>query len=87
MGAPLFQSQAIYMTDQYGTAEFYRLQFGDILADVGTGKPQRDYDTAVAIMEGFELALIDWMKYHEDAAKSYRDLHGRFLLCKDPSDK
>ena len=86
-GLPFFLSLVIYMTDQYGTAEFYRLQFGDILADVGSGIPQRDFDTAVAIMEGFELALIDWMKYHEDAAKSYRDLHGRFLLCKDPSDK
>ena len=75
------------MTDQYETAEVYRHDFGDILADVATGEPKRDLQTAIAIMEGFELALIDWMKYHEDAAKSYRDLHGRFLLCKDPSDK
>jgi hypothetical protein len=84
--APLFLFQAIYMTDQYGTADFYRHHFGDILADVGTGEPKRDLDTAVAIMQGFELAIIDWMKYHEDAAKSYRNLHGRFLLCKGPED-
>jgi hypothetical protein len=84
--APLFLSQAIHMTDQYGTADFYRHHFGDILADVGTGEPKRDLDTAVAIMQGFELAIIDWMKYHEDAAKSYRNLHGRFLLCKRPED-
>ena len=87
MEAPLFLPQAIHMTDQYGTAEVYRQLFADILADVGTGEPKRDLDTAIAIMEGFELALIDWMKYHEDAAKSYRELHGRFLLCKSPTDK
>ena len=75
------------MTDQYGTVDFYRHHFGDILADVATGEPKRDLDTAVAIMQGFELAIIDWMKYHEDAAKSYRDLHGRFLLCKNSTDK
>jgi len=85
--APLFLLQAIHMTEQYGTAEFYRHHFGDILADVGTGEPKRDLDTAVAIMQGFELAIIDWMKYHENAAKSYRDLHGRFLFCKNSTDK
>lgn len=87
MGAPLFSLCLIEMDNQYGTADFYRHHFGDILADVATGEPKRDLATAIAIMEGFELALIDWMKYHEDAAKSYRDLHGRFLLCKDPTDK
>ena len=75
------------MPNTYGTAEVYRRLFADILADVATGEPKRDIDTAVAIMEGFELALIDWMKYHEGAAKSYRELHGRFLLCKSPTDK
>ena len=86
MRAPLFLSQAIHMTDQYGTVDFYRHHFGDILADVATGEPKRDLDTAVAIMQGFELAIIDWMKYHEDSVKSYRDLHSRFLLCKDSYD-
>ena len=75
------------MSNTYETANYYRQLFSDILADVGTGEPKRDADTAVAIMEGFELAIIDWMKYHEQAIKSYRDLHGRFLLCKDPTDK
>ncbi len=86
MGAPLFLSQAIDMPNTYGTADVYRRLFSDILADVATGEPKRDSDTAVAIMEGFELAIIDWMKYHEEAIRSYRDLHGRFLLCKRPDD-
>ena len=87
MGAPLFLLRPTEMDIQYGTADTYRQLFADILADVASGEPKRDSDTAVAIMEGFELAIIDWMKYHEEAIKSYRDLHGRFLLCKDPSDK
>ena len=85
-GLPFFL-RANHMSNTYETANYYRQLFADILADVGTGEPQRDTDTAVALMEGFELAIIDWMKYHEQAIKSYRDLHGRFLLCKDPSDK
>ena len=84
-GLPFFL-QATEMDTQNATADVYRQLFADILADVATGEPQRDSVTAVAIMEGFELALIDWMKYHEQAIKSYRDLHGRFLLCKDPND-
>ena len=84
-GLPFFL-QATEMDIQDATADVYRQLFADILADVATGEPQRDSVTAVAIMEGFELALIDWMKYHEQAIKSYRDLHGRFLLCKDPND-
>ena len=74
------------MPNTYETAEVYRRLFSDILADVATGEPKRDSDTAVAIMEGFELAIIDWMKYHEESIRSYRDLHGRFLLCKGPED-
>jgi len=87
VGAPLYLSRPTEMDIQYGTADTYRQLFADILADVATGEPKRDSDTAVAIMEGFELAIFDWMKYHEEAIKSYRDLHGRFLLCKEPTDK
>ena len=63
------------MDDQYGTADCYRYMFADILADVASGESNRDHNTSIAIMEGFELALIDWMKYHEDAAKSLSLIH------------
>lgn len=74
------------MTNDYGSVEYYAELFSDILADVGTGEPKNDRVAAINIMAGFEQAMIDWMKYHEQAAKSYRDLHGRFLLCKDPNE-
>lgn len=86
-GLPPFLLQISKMEGQYGTTDCYRHMFADILADVASGDAKRDFDTSVAIMEGFELAIIDWMKYHEDAAKSYRELHGRFLLCKNSTDK
>jgi len=70
----------------YGSIEYYANMFGDILADVGTGDSKTDKASAINIMAGFEQAIIDWMKYHEDAAKSYREIHGRFLLCKGPED-
>ena len=70
----------------YGSVGYYANLFGDILADVGTGDSKADRASAINIMAGFEQAIIDWMEYHEDAAKSYRELHGRFLLCKGPED-
>ena len=60
-------------------AEWFREQFADILADVSVGDRDRDKATAVNMMEGFELAINDWLSYHEDAIKSYRELHARFL--------
>ena len=60
-------------------AEWFREQFADILADVSVGDRDRDKATAINMMEGFELAINDWLSYHEDAIKSYRELHSRFL--------
>ena len=60
-------------------AEWFREQFSDILSDVAVGDLDRDKATAENMMEGFELAINDWLSYHEDACKSYRELHARFL--------
>ena len=68
---------------EYGTAEFYQALFADILADCGTGL-DTDTDTATNMLRGFELAIIDWMTYHEKCIKSYRDLHAQFLGINAP---
>ncbi len=60
-------------------AEWFREQFADILADVSVGDRDRDKVTAINMMQGFELAICDWLTYHEDASKSYRELHAKFL--------
>ena len=49
--------------------------FQDILADV-----EADNQTAIVVLQAFEGAICDWMKWHEDQAAKYKDLHRRFLL-------
>ena len=66
-------------SDEYGTPQFYAELFSDIMADVGTGIRQRDEQVALAMMQGFQLAIEQWLSYHEDCARSYQDLHRRFM--------
>ena len=66
-------------SNQYGTTEHFKAVFSDILAEVGTGIPERDAECAVAMLEGFEQAIFSWLEYHEASIKSYRELHARFL--------
>ena len=49
--------------------------FRDILGDLDSN----DSTTAVAVMQAFEAAICDWMEYHQDQMRSYRDLHRQFL--------
>ena len=74
------------MNNEYGSIEYYAELFGDIIADAATGETDKDRQTAVNLLQGFEKAICDWMKYHEDAVTRYKELHGRFLLCKSPDD-
>ena len=64
----------------YGTTEYYKQYFSDIIADVATGDAAKDAATTLALLQGFEQAIFEWMNYHEDAVKNYRELHRRFLL-------
>ena len=67
---------------EFGTVEYYQEHFADILSEAGIGEvPGHDPDLVAAnIIEGFELAVNDWLCYHEDCCKNYRDLHARFLM-------
>ncbi len=65
-------------TEAY-SAEYFADMFADILADVGCGIPAQDKQTADNLMEGFELAIDQWLTYHEEVARSYKTLHARFL--------
>jgi len=57
----------------YGTPEFYSEQVADILADVDAGNPQISEN----ILKGFELAIDDWLTYHEKQAFAYAQLRER----------
>ena len=74
------------MNQEYGTIDHYSKLFKDIITDVATGDANTDRETAVNLLQGFENAIIEMMKYHEDAVTRYKELHGRFLLCKTPDD-
>ena len=67
------QTPAIY------SAEYFADCFADILAEVGTGIPAQDKQVADNLMEGFELAIDQWLTYHEEVGRSYKTLHARFL--------
>ena len=69
-------------TPKHGTVAYYQECFADILSEVGIGDvPGHDAEgTAANIIEGFELAVNDWLCYHEDCCKNYRDLHAKFLM-------
>ena len=64
----------------YGTEEYYCELFSDILADCATGRKEEDLKTIRNAMAGFERAIINWMNYHEDSLKQYRELHRMFIL-------
>ena len=57
----------------YGTAEYYKEQFADILADVDAA--QSSY--AENIFNGFLYAVEDWMTYHADQVDAYSKLRER----------
>lgn len=73
---------AINMTDkpEYGTREYYKRYFSDILTDA----PMDDnlatnYEQAMAIMGGFQDAIDEWLQYHETAVQTFHDLRDEFL--------
>lgn len=75
-------SENLLDVTNYGSAEYYQHLFADIVTDAATGDADQDRQTAINMLQGFEQAIIEMMKYHEDAIQRYRELHGRFLLCK-----
>ena len=58
---------------EYGTADFYAEQFGDLLADVDAQNP----DTTKNLIEGFYRAIDSWFEYHDEQARAYADIRKR----------
>jgi len=57
----------------YGSTEFYKEMFSDILADVQSDEPQ----TSENILKGFYLAIEDWFEYHDKQAREYAAIRKR----------
>lgn len=83
---PLGFSDTLLDASTYGSPEYYQQLFADIVIDAATGNADQDRQTAIYMLQGFEQAIIEMMKYHEDSIQRYRELHGRFLLCKTEED-
>ena len=66
-------------THAYGTVEYYRDYFADIIADVAQYDDiERNRVTMANIMDGFREAVQEWMVYHDTSAASYRELMEMF---------
>ena len=66
-------------TQAYGSTAYYKEMFADILGDLATGRDVEDEETMCNILEGFELAIFEWLKYYEDSARRFKTLHARYL--------
>jgi hypothetical protein len=61
------------MTTEYGTPEFYKEQFADLLADVSGDSPKY----GDALVDGFLLAIADWRDYHKTQVDEYNRIEQR----------
>ena len=57
----------------YGTPEYYKEGFSDYLSDVEADNPA----TIDNLVEGFLLAIGDWLDYHQKQADAYTELRER----------
>lgn len=65
---------------EYGTVEYYREYFSDILCDTASGENLEEQIAAsVKILEGFKQAVESWLHYHRTSATTYEDLLNNFL--------
>jgi hypothetical protein len=61
------------MSFKYGTAEYYKEQFMDFVADAQSDDPKY----GDALVEGFLLALEDWKQYHAAQVNEYSRIEQR----------
>lgn len=61
---------------EYGTVEYFSNYFSDIIADVGD---ESDPQAGLRIMEGFQKAVESWLKYHQESAANYEQLHSIYM--------
>jgi len=58
---------------KYGTAEYYKEQFMDFMADAQADTPEYGNN----LIQGFILALDDWLNYHQEQVYEYERLRER----------
>ena len=68
---------------EYGSVEFYKQYFDDILADVGTSNSAAEnIEVALVLLQAFEASINEWMTYHQSCADSYATMLDKFMYGK-----
>lgn len=62
-------------THPYGSIEYYRDYFADIIGDVsGSDDIEQNRKVIANVMAGFRMAIKESILYHDVSAESYREL-------------
>ena len=62
------------MKPEYGSEQYFKDMFSDIICDVCTVGDDSATTYAPNMLRGFELAILDWMEYHRECGDQYRKL-------------
>ena len=64
---------------EYGTTEYYREYFSDVISDVAVHDDiEQNQETISNIMNGFKQAVEQWIAYHSASAASHKELLNQF---------
>ena len=75
----LLINQLIMNKYEYGTTEYYREYFSDVIGDIAaTENTEENRKTIAKIMNGFKQAVEGWLEYHTVAAESHKELLEQF---------
>ena len=68
------------MKPTFGSVEFYRECFSDIICEVGISEdPEVNYLEGMKVLAGFDAAITSWLEYHKTQVKTYSELRDEFL--------
>ena len=75
------------MSAPYGTIKYYKDHFMDILADAACeDTAEQNMPHVENILEGFQAAVTEWLKYHAEAAQTYEVMLKTFLDVSSTED-
>lgn len=67
----------------YGTVEYYKDCFDDIIADIGNSSdPSENIQAAFIVLQAFEQSINEWLSYHQSCAESYETMLDKFIYGK-----
>ena len=76
-------TQYVSSDSSYGSVDFYKGQFDDILADIGCSSSDgENNEVALTVLQAFELSINEWINYHQSCANSYTSMLDKFLYGK-----